>query len=66
MTDLKPCPFCGNTNLYIQMTKESGCDDQYQVICNFNWNGCGASSGYWDTPQEAVDAWNRRVSNDNF
>lgn len=64
MINLKPCPFCGNSNIYLLKEVAKGYDDQYKVVCNANWNGCGASSGYYDSTHEAVDAWNRRVKDE--
>ena len=58
MEKLKPCPFCWGENLYV--SKEPN-PDQYQVICNADCGGCGASSGFEDTSIEAIEAWNRRA-----
>ena len=69
MEKLKPCPFCNNslslllaTAAEIDLDDEDGADEQWAVVCNFNKGGCGATSGYRDTPESAVDAWNRRAS----
>lgn len=49
---LKPCPFCGGHAII------DGCDDgQWIVICK----ECATSSGYNETKQEAIDAWNWRI-----
>jgi hypothetical protein len=68
MTELKPCPFCGNvTHILVTNTIELDDDDEdtpvlmHVVVCNYNIEGCGASSGYYVDPDEAVVAWNRRV-----
>jgi Lar family restriction alleviation protein len=63
MAELKPCPFCGATDNKklrptsgVELSREEGI---FQVFC---WE-CGASSGYFRTEQEAIEAWNRRVDN---
>lgn len=66
-TKLKPCPFCGNTD--IVMCKEPNFWEghingyQYQVVCDASSGyGCGASSGFRDTIGDAKDAWNKRIA----
>jgi hypothetical protein len=65
-TRIKPCPFCGSTTAP-QVTRcwdekrECYMEHQLQVICNFNNNGCGASSGVRGSEVEAIAAWNRRA-----
>ena len=70
MSKLKPCPFCGGTNISISNCKElGGCenfgeceeDGYISAVCDFNKDGCGASSGYYKTKTEAIAAWNRRA-----
>ena len=67
-TELKPCPFCGNvTHVLLTDNIELGDNDEetavlmYAVVCNYNIEGCGASSGYYEDSDDAVVAWNRRV-----
>lgn len=55
--DLKPCPFCGGTDLEI---REMG-EEWHVVSCN----GCNAEGGYYlpddsTMPEEAAELWNRR------
>lgn len=43
----------------------------YHVICDASgWDnakrGCGASSGWGETPEEAVAAWNRRADTETL
>lgn len=55
MDKLKPCPFCGGSDLRIieaHWIKSA-------VICK----QCGSASGCYDTEQQAIEAWNRRVEN---
>lgn len=70
--ELKPCPFCGGHNLEIISCDEDaccdfhcdGCDDKrYTVCCSATQGGCGCASGYKDTKEEAIEAWNRRAEN---
>ena len=47
---LKPCPFCGGTDLVI-----SACEEFVAIVCDFRQSGCGASGGYRYTEEEAVE-----------
>lgn len=72
---LKSCPFCGKSVAEIDDAKELGgcpyyddCDqaeyeqcEMHSVVCNVHRGGCGASSGYFFTAEEAISAWNRRA-----
>ena len=68
MAELKPCPFCGGTN--IVMCREPNFWEghingyQYQVVCDASCGGCGSSCGYEESITEAREAWNRRAEND--
>lgn len=61
--ELKPCPFCGGKKLVI-----TNCEDldtygnNYNICCDFNQGGCGASSGYRSSIKEAVELWNKRAN----
>lgn len=59
---LRPCPFCGNGN--VRMYRRPGKDgwlDRYYALCDYDDGGCGASGGWYHSPEEATDVWNRRV-----
>lgn len=67
---LRGCPFCGKSVAYIADCHElqdcknfEACEGEgyVSVVCNFNKGGCGASSGYFRTTEEAIFAWNRRA-----
>ena len=65
MKKLTPCPFCGNEKLVIL---EESTDSEiyeniinYAVCCDFHRGGCGATSGYRISEEEAIEAWNKRV-----
>jgi Lar family restriction alleviation protein len=52
MTELKPCPFCG------------GKAETYDYYFNEWYIGCVECScdlGVFDTKEEAIEAWNKRV-----
>lgn len=51
MTELKPCPFCGSEDLE--------CEDKKHIAAIYC--DCDAMMGYFDTIEEAIAAWNRRV-----
>ena len=70
MTELKPCPFCGGTELIITSCveledcnnfAECGGTPNYIVCCDYKQGGCGAASGYCLNEEEAIEAWNRRA-----
>lgn len=55
--ELKPCPFCGESNnLFVQHCEGTIVHPAYRVCCD----NCGASTGYVDKANH-VDNWNRRV-----
>ena len=67
---LKKCPFCGGENVEFDTCKGlEDCPDftecinpsYHAVVCNVNKGGCGASSGFYPTKEEAAEKWNRRV-----
>ena len=63
---LKPCPFCGGLAIALQVGEDIY-SRQFQVICHWyegETTGCGSASGYYDSLKDAVDAWNRRVTDD--
>lgn len=70
---LLPCPFCGrsDTTRYGRSSEfhedcdgDSGNDDYFAVFCDASeprgLGGCGASSGFAKTCEEAAERWNRR------
>ena len=68
MNKLKPCPFCGDKKAPNVMPDEEidGSDNgQFVVCCSMCFGGCGATSGYCDTEEEAIEAWNRRTPNES-
>ena len=50
---LLPCPFCGGEAFIVH--RSGG-----WIYCV----ECGAESGYFNTLEKAIEAWNRRVNND--
>ncbi len=65
---LKPCPFCGNGNITIVVDNayhSFGIADKdevvnFKVICSVTSCGCGASTGWKYSKEEAIKDWNRR------
>lgn len=62
MTKLKPCPFCGETNI--------GCKDAglFTDVWFVQCQSCYATFPHFDSKEEAVTAWNMRageISGDN-
>ena len=62
--ELLPCPFCGKNVQFVGTSGEIDGDsdnkDSFAVCCSFNSGGCGATSGYRETKEEAIKAWNMR------
>ncbi len=57
--ELKPCPFCGGTNLLEYTTKELYRVPTYTIKCA---NCMGEMTR--TKPQKAIEAWNRRAASD--
>lgn len=55
MTELKPCPFCGADARIVS----AGFESRY-IRCS-NIKDCGCKFEWFDTEEEAVNAWNRRA-----
>lgn len=52
--ELKPCPFCGGTDISIHWDEWSG---TYIITCN----ECNADfMQYYEIREDAIAAWNRR------
>lgn len=59
MADLKPCPFCGNSEkVKVIIHQFATLSDSYGVEC---FNCKTQSYQYFDTETEAVKAWNTRA-----
>ncbi len=58
---LKPCPFCGSTDICDYNNMITAVVIFYGVFCGT----CGAKTGLHDTLFKATVAWNRRVSDEN-
>ena len=53
---LKPCPLCGRD--YLNIRKKESCSETiYVVYCE----SCGSMADSYDTPKEAIEAWNMRT-----
>lgn len=52
--ELKPCPFCGHTDIRMRQNKTK---DVWYVFCN----GCGCHTGGSVLKDMAIAAWNRRA-----
>jgi len=68
MNELKPCPFCGNTEPELTqfadadwVSHEDSDELGFFVICSVHRGGCGASSGWKLEATEVTDLWNKRT-----
>lgn len=71
MIKLRECPFCGKSVarfttvaetescVYFESCYEPTCTMK-AVVCSVNEGGCGASTGYHESEEDARRAWNRR------
>ena len=55
MTELKPCDCKSEVRVCTQKTPEFG--NIYWVHCD----KCGNDSGWYETAQQAIDAWNKAI-----
>ena len=57
----KRCPFCGHLRTLSVITIEDWFkNDKYKVVCGEDKFGCGASTAWYYSEEEAIEAWNRR------
>ena len=52
--ELKPCPFCGSTELKVLH------NNLYYILCT----ECGIKFGFFKETQEAINVWNKRAAPD--
>ena len=58
MSELLPCPFCGETASVIETYDDAIKRYAYQVMCLMPL--CNAQTGVWTDKDAAVEAWNTR------
>lgn len=56
MTELKPCPFCGSKHIRFKRGSNAG----VWLQCE----NCFTEINLYRTEEEAIEAWNRRVTDD--
>ncbi len=54
MTDLLPCPFCGNEDTIFET------DEIRKTLVAVRCSNCGCSLGYCGSEDEAAKVWNTR------
>jgi Lar family restriction alleviation protein len=62
MSEIKPCPFCKNTELTVSFSHECGRWDVYTVECGACCVSKDSALGFEGDAarQAAIDAWNKR------
>lgn len=64
MAELKPCPFCGGTEIVIQSISGIFPRSSYQRTYKYiQCRSCFAMTADYATKPKAIEAWNRRVDN---
>ena len=60
---LKLCPFCGGKAMYFYRESKDSHGWSYEVDHGVSCNSidCYANMGTYETKEEAISAWNRRV-----
>lgn len=53
--ELKPCPFCGGTDL--EILKPNDWSDTYSILCS-----CTGEGPCCETECDAIEKWNERVA----
>lgn len=53
MTNLKACPFCAG----VAAVNTLNIGESYHSVCM----KCGVKTAEYDTPEEAINKWNRRI-----
>ena len=62
MSDLKPCPFCGDTYISTHLTTFG----KYTVGCNtLKCISLHTEGKLFNSREEAIEAWNKRVNEEN-
>ena len=56
MSDVKPCPHCGESRAFVEDI-DTAQGLKWYVFCY----ACGAAGGYKVTPAKAIEAWNTRA-----
>ena len=57
VTDVKPCPFCGEERVNIKTSTYPNRDNEYTIVC---WS-CAAEGGWAKTTTGARRNWNMRT-----
>ncbi len=69
MDKLKPCPFCGDDEIYTFHYKAEKSklgspfsSKEWRDCFGVGCNGCGVEqTNSWETEEEATEAWNKRA-----
>lgn len=61
MENIKSCPFCGGDSITRRRNPDHIMRNKVFVTCT----KCKNKTGYYDTEEQAIAAWNKRVDNNN-
>lgn len=57
MTELEPCPFCGNEYISVIPSVD-------KIVYWCKCEECGVETSCYENKADAIQAWNRRVQDD--
>ena len=64
MNELKPCPFCGESENVQFVSRKIGIAPVETNFVNVECLQCGVSSRWTHSGREAAESWNRRSENE--
>lgn len=61
LSDVQDCEMCANfeSNACPRFTNQKSCPWIF-VVCNCSKGGCGTTTGWFRSEEDAIEAWNRR------
>ena len=59
IVELKKCPFCGSDAVLNHDFNQVSCSNPLCGVLPQTWS-------YYDTPEEAIEVWNRRVNHETI
>ena len=64
MKELKPCPFCGGKKIRMYSKRDNSVHGFMHICEGFDEPMVKVESRFFSTEEEAIEAWNRRLTDD--